>query len=76
MEHTFFNPPRYLKLFEIIPGPNTSIEVLNFLNNYGEKYLGKTTVLAKDTPAFIGNRIGIYGIQSLFHLSKRNGLDY
>ena len=72
----FFNPPRYLKLFEIIPGPNTSIEVLNFLNNYGEKYLGKTTVLAKDTPAFIGNRIGIYGIQSLFHLSKRNGFDY
>ena len=70
----FFNPPRYLKLFEIIPGPNTSTEVLNFLNNYGEKYLGKTTVLAKDTPAFIGNRIGIYGIQSLFHLVKEMGL--
>ena len=70
----FFNPPRYLKLFEIIPGPNTSIEVLYFLSNYGEKYLGKTTVLAKDTPAFIGNRIGIYGIQSLFHLVKEMGL--
>jgi 3-hydroxyacyl-CoA dehydrogenase len=70
----FFNPLRYLKLFEIIPGPNTSTEVLNFLNNYGEKYLGKTTVLAKDTPAFIGNRIGIYGIQSLFHLVKEMGL--
>jgi len=70
----FFNPPRYLKLFEIIPGPNTSTEVLNFLNNYGEKYLGKTTVIAKDTPAFIGNRIGIYGIQSLFHLVKEMGL--
>ena len=66
----FFNPPRYLKLFEIIPGPNTSTEVLDFFNSYGEQFLGKTTVIAKDTPAFIGNRIGIYGIQSLFHLVK------
>ncbi len=70
----FFNPPRYLKLFEIIPGPNTSPDVLDFLNSYGEQFLGKTTVLAKDTPAFIGNRIGIYGIQSLFHLVKEMGL--
>jgi 3-hydroxyacyl-CoA dehydrogenase len=70
----FFNPPRYLKLFEIIPGPNTSQEVLDFLNRYGEKFLGKTSVIAKDTPAFIGNRIGIFGIQSLFHLVKDMGL--
>jgi 3-hydroxyacyl-CoA dehydrogenase len=70
----FFNPPRYLKLFEIIPGPKTSQEVLDFLNGYGEKFLGKTTVIAKDTPAFIGNRIGIYGIQSLFYLVKEMGL--
>ncbi len=70
----FFNPPRYLKLFEIIPGPDTSQEVLNFLNNYGEKFLGKTSVVAKDTPAFIGNRIGIYGIMSLFHQVKEMGL--
>ena len=70
----FFNPPRYLKLFEIIPGPNTSTEVLEFFNSYGEQFLGKTTVIAKDTPAFIGNRIGIYGIQSLFHLVKEVGL--
>uniref|UniRef100_UPI0030DA519C 3-hydroxyacyl-CoA dehydrogenase family protein n=1 Tax=uncultured Planktosalinus sp. TaxID=1810935 RepID=UPI0030DA519C len=70
----FFNPPRYLKLFEIIPGPDTSKEVLNFLNEYGEKFLGKTSVLAKDTPAFIGNRIGIFGIQSLFHQVKEMGL--
>lgn len=70
----FFNPPRYLKLFEIIPGPKTSPEVLSFLENYGEKFLGKTSVVAKDTPAFIGNRIGIYGIQSLFHLVKEMGL--
>ncbi len=66
----FFNPARYLKLFEIIPGPQTSNEVLDFLNAYGEKFLGKTSVVAKDTPAFIGNRIGIFSIMSLFHMVK------
>ncbi len=70
----FFNPPRYLKLFEIISGPDTNKEVLDFLNGYGEKFLGKTSVVAKDTPAFIGNRIGIFGIQSLFHLVSEMGL--
>jgi 3-hydroxyacyl-CoA dehydrogenase len=70
----FFNPARYLKLFEIIPGPQTATEVLDFLANYGSQYLGKTSVVAKDTPAFIGNRIGIFGIQSLFHLVKEMGL--
>ena len=70
----FFNPARYLKLFEIIPGPQTSSEVLDFLSVYGSKFLGKTSVVAKDTPAFIGNRIGIFGIQSLFHLVKEMGL--
>jgi 3-hydroxyacyl-CoA dehydrogenase len=70
----FFNPARYLKLFEIIPGPKTSADVLEFLTNYGSQYLGKTSVVAKDTPAFIGNRIGIFGIQSLFHLVKEMGL--
>jgi 3-hydroxyacyl-CoA dehydrogenase len=66
----FFNPARYLKLFEIIPGPKTSKEVLEFLNGYGEQFLGKTSVVAKDTPAFIGNRIGIFSIMSLFHMVK------
>ncbi|MFN3753926.1 3-hydroxyacyl-CoA dehydrogenase NAD-binding domain-containing protein [Flavobacterium sp.] len=70
----FFNPARYLKLFEIIPGPKTSPEVLDFLFDYGSKFLGKTSVVAKDTPAFIGNRIGIFGIQSLFHLVKEMDL--
>ncbi|WP_396589560.1 3-hydroxyacyl-CoA dehydrogenase/enoyl-CoA hydratase family protein [Allomuricauda sp. R78024] len=70
----FFNPARYLKLFEIIPGPETSLEVLAFLNGYGEQYLGKTSVVAKDTPAFIGNRIGIFSIQSLFHTVKDLGM--
>lgn len=66
----FFNPPRYLKLFEVVPGPNCNKEVTDFLMMYGEKFLGKTSVLAKDTPAFIGNRIGVYGIMSLFHIVK------
>src|SRR5690606_21781386 len=70
----FFNPARYLKLFEIIPGPKTSSEVLEFLNGYGEQFLGKTAVVAKDTPAFIGNRVGIFSIQSLFHTVNELGL--
>ena len=70
----FFNPPRYLNLFEVIPSPNCDKHLLSFLLKYGEKYLGKTSILAKDTPAFIGNRIGTFGIQSLFHQVK-NG-DY
>lgn len=66
----FFNPPRYLKLFEVVPGPDCKPEVMDFLMSYGEKFLGKTAVLAKDTPAFIGNRIGIFGIMDLFHAVK------
>ena len=60
----FFNPARYLKLFEIIPGPKTDASVLEFLNGYGEQFLGKTSVVAKDTPAFIGNRVGIFSIKT------------
>jgi 3-hydroxyacyl-CoA dehydrogenase len=70
----FFNPPRYLKLFEVVPGPNCKQEVVDFLMMFGEKFLGKTSVLAKDTPAFIGNRVGIFGIMSLFHQVKELGL--
>jgi len=70
----FFNPPRYLRLFEIIPGPDTSDEVLEFLNEYGEKFLGKISVVAKDSPAFIGNRVGIFSIMSLFHMVKEMDL--
>ena len=66
----FFNPPRYLNLFEVVPGPDCKKGILDFLLDYGEKFLGKTSVLAKDTPAFIGNRIGIFGIMSLFHQIK------
>jgi 3-hydroxyacyl-CoA dehydrogenase len=64
----FFNPPRYLRLLEIIPGNETKKEVIDFLMNYGSLFLGKTTIECLDTPAFIANRIGVYSILSLFHL--------
>lgn len=63
----FFNPPRYLRLLEIIPGPKTDPEIIDFLMHYGDLFLGKETVLCKDTPAFIANRIGIYAIMSAMH---------
>lgn len=66
----FFNPPRYLKLLEIIPTPHTQPEIVDFLMGYGKKILGKTTVLCKDTPAFIANRIGVFAIMALFHSVK------
>ncbi|MDG1332177.1 MAG: 3-hydroxyacyl-CoA dehydrogenase/enoyl-CoA hydratase family protein [Crocinitomicaceae bacterium] len=70
----FFNPPRYLQLLEIIPTPSTSPEVVEFLMDYGQRYLGKKTVLCKDTPAFIANRVGVYSIMSLFHIVTEMGL--
>ncbi len=70
----FFNPPRYLRLLEIIPTPDTDPAIIDFLMNYGDLYLGKTTVLCKDTPAFIANRIGVFGIMSLFGLVDKLGL--
>jgi 3-hydroxyacyl-CoA dehydrogenase len=70
----FFNPPRYLRLLEIIPTPYTDAAVVDFLMQYGDLYLGKTTVLCKDTPAFIANRIGVYGIMAIFGLVDKLGL--
>ncbi|MGZ5135284.1 MAG: 3-hydroxyacyl-CoA dehydrogenase/enoyl-CoA hydratase family protein [Flavitalea sp.] len=70
----FFNPPRYLRLLEIIPTPYTDPAVIDFLIYYGDLYLGKTTVLCKDTPAFIANRIGVYGIMGIFKLVDKMGL--
>lgn len=69
----FFNPPRYLRLLEIIPGPKTDQKVIDFLMEYGSRFLGKETVLCKDTPAFIANRVGVYSIMEIFHLV--NGMD-
>jgi 3-hydroxyacyl-CoA dehydrogenase len=70
----FFNPPRYLKLLEIIPTRDTLKGIVSFLMEYGEKYLGKITVLAKDTPAFIGNRIGVFSIMSVLHYVDKTGM--
>ena len=70
----FFNPPRYLKLLEVIPTPFTKPEVVDFLMHYGDLYLGKTTVLCKDTPAFIANRVGIYAIMNTLHAVLDLGL--
>jgi 3-hydroxyacyl-CoA dehydrogenase len=70
----FFNPPRYLRLLEIIPTPYTNPSIVEFLLHYGDLYLGKTTVLAKDTPAFIANRIGVFGIMAIFKLVEKFGL--
>ena len=70
----FFNPPRYLQLLEIIPAPKTSGEIIDFLLYYGSLYLGKTTVLCKDTPAFIANRIGVFSMMGVFKLMKEFNL--
>jgi len=70
----FFNPPRYLQLLEIIPTKKTSSELVSFLMSYGENFLGKTTVLCKDTPAFIANRIGIFSIMKVLDSMKKFNL--
>lgn len=67
----FFNPPRYLNLLEIIPTPETDPEVTDFFMRYGDLFLGKTTVLCKDTPAFIANRIGIYAIMKVMETMQK-----
>src|SRR5450755_2555654 len=70
----FFNPPRYLRLLEIIPTPDTDPEVVQFLLGYGDLHLGKTTVLCKDSPAFIANRVGVFSILAIFKLMDKLGL--
>ncbi|GAB2763038.1 3-hydroxyacyl-CoA dehydrogenase/enoyl-CoA hydratase family protein [Rhabdobacter roseus] len=70
----FFNPPRYLRLLEIIPGPQTDPAVVDFLMHYGDLFLGKTTVLSKDTPGFIANRLGIYAMVQTIRAAEEIGL--
>ena len=70
----FFNPPRYLRLLEIIPTPQTDPAVVDYLLNYGDLYLGKTTVLCKDTPGFIANRLGIYAMVQTIRMAEEMGL--
>ena len=67
----FFNPPRYLRLLEIIPTPKTDPSVIDFFMHYGDVYLGKTTVLCKDTPAFIANRVGVFSMMSVVHIMEK-----
>src|SRR5580698_2541666 len=70
----FFNPPRYLRLLEIIPTKETNPEVTDFLLHYGDLHLGKQTVQCKDTPAFIANRVGIFGICAVLRLQQEMDL--
>lgn len=70
----FFNPVRYLRLLEIIPTPETDPEITDFLMEYGDLFLGKKTVLCKDTPAFIANRVGIFALVKVLETVKDLGL--
>ncbi|MFL0365457.1 3-hydroxyacyl-CoA dehydrogenase NAD-binding domain-containing protein [Pseudobacillus sp. 179-B 2D1 NHS] len=70
----FFNPPRYLKLLEIIPTKDTDQEVLQYMKTFGEDTLGKGVVVAKDTPNFIANRIGTYGLLKTVQEMTNSGL--
>jgi 3-hydroxyacyl-CoA dehydrogenase len=70
----FFNPPRYMRLLEIIPTPDTDPAIVDFLMHYGDVQLGKQTVLCKDTPAFIANRVGVYAMAKIYQLTTELGL--
>ena len=70
----FFNPPRYLKLVEVIPGPKTSSEVVAALSDFCDRRLGKGVVIAKDTPNFIANRIGTYSMLNALRLMVTLGM--
>lgn len=70
----FFNPVRYMKLLEIIPDEHTLPELVEFISCFGERYLGKGIVRAKDTPNFIANRIGTQGIVKTMQLMEKDGL--
>ncbi len=70
----FFNPPRYLKLLEIIPTKDTDSTIIDFIQQFGTTQLGKTTVICKDTPAFIANRIGVYSMMQTMKVVEELGL--
>lgn len=70
----FFNPVRYMHLLELIPGAETLPEVLDFIADFGERHLGKGIVWAKDTPNFVGNRIGVQGIGKVMQMMLEDGL--
>ena len=70
----FFNPPRYLQLLEVIPTKFTKQDVIDFFMHFGDRFLGKSTVLCKDTPAFIGNRVGVYAMSKVYQVADRLNL--
>ncbi len=70
----FFNPPRYLPLVELIPSTQTDGETITSLTNFVEKILGKTAIICKDTPMFIANHIGIYGMMLTMELMQQCGV--
>jgi len=70
----YFNPPRYMPLLEVIPHKGTDPAVIDFFMDYGDRILGKTTVLCKDTPAFIANRIGVMSTLKLYQLTTKHGM--
>jgi len=70
----FFNPPRYLRLLEVIPTATTDPAIVDFHMHYGDVFLGKTTVLCKDTPAFIANRVGVFSMMSVLHIMEKLSL--
>lgn len=72
----FFNPPRYMKLFELIPAKDTSSELVDFMQDFGTKKLGKGVVMAKDTPGFVANRIGSYANVAIVKLTEKYGYDF
>src|SRR5262249_18042992 len=71
----FFNPPRYMKLLELVAGPDTDAGVFARARRFGEDFLGKGIVVAKDTPNFVGNRIGAYSMMVAIHQMLADGLN-
>jgi len=71
----FFNPPRYMRLLELVKGKNTSPETYNIISNFGKDALDKGIVSAKDTPNFIGNRVGVFGLMSTINIAMKMGIN-
>lgn len=72
----FFNPPRYTRLLEVIPTPATSPEALDFVSDFADRALGKGVVVCRDTPGFIGNRLGIFVVMDALHRTLSEGLTF
>ena len=70
----FFNPPRYMKLVELIPGPDTDPDLVAGMRGFVEEELGKGVVMARDTPNFIANRLGVFALMEALHRMEREGL--